>query len=621
MKLQEVYIKNFRCLRDVRIPLQEDLTILIGENDAGKSSVLDVLEMVLSAPHERTPRVPQEADYYQDPSTGQRARNIQVKLAFKTRKPEESPPGDGQLHLKVTYSLESEPRFEVKQQVYESEALNRSERELERMRASDLDDLLRHELGLDPKAYRNKSRKVQAIVQKRESLPRVVRWVEVTNRDLAKYGIPRIERYRAIDYSQPEQIVQKTLKRVYEELVYTTDQGSRQLRKELASFEETARAEINAKVQELQRYLRRYLGHFTKLGYDPDFHFEDAYKGGEFLIDLGRGLHHSSRIGDGTKRRILMAVLEWDQEIQRELPSRAPIIRAYDEPDTNLHYDAQKQFFRTIRNLTQTNSNVQIVLCTHSVIMVDSAPSTSIVLLRLGPRGVTRPEWLDITEEQEAFDFLVNVAEQLGITNSILFYERCYLLVEGEAEAAALPVLYRRLYGRSMREDGIALINLRGYGGNTGFLTLMKDKQHMVVSLLDADVIENQRECMMNNGWTEEQVNQVLLAIGDNEFEDAFDDEIWARALNRVEDWQRVDGEVWQASHIQEIRERAYQGQEKFSSLLSIEIGRAARCRESLRSKPRLGEALALELNPEHEIPDPIRNAFVRARQIAQVES
>jgi len=621
MKLQEIHVKNFRCLRDLRIRFQEDLTILIGENDAGKSSLLDVLEMVLTAPYERSPRVPQEADYYQDPRTGQRASTIEVKLIFRVREPDTSPSGDSNLRLKATYRLDSEPRFEVQQQVYESETLNKSEKELERMRVSDLDDLLENELGLDPRAYRNKREKVQAIAEKRKTLPQVTRWVQIKHRDLANFGIPRIERYRAIDYSQPEQIVQKTLRHVYEELVYTADRGSRQLREELASFERAARAEINAKVRELEKYIKRYLNNFKELGYEPDFRFEDVYKGGEFLLDLGRGLHHSSRIGDGTKRRVLMAVLEWDQEIQRELPRKMPIIRAYDEPDTNLHYSAQKQFFRTIRNLTQENQNVQAVLCTHSVVMVDAAPSTSIVLLRLDEHGATTPEWLDVADDQEVVDFLVNIAEQLGITNSVLFYERCYLLVEGETEAAALSILYRRLYGRSMREDGIVLINLRGYGGNTGFLSLLSNKQHMVVSLLDADIIADQRDRMVRNGWTEKQVDQVLVAIGDNEFEDAFADEVWARVLNDVEDWQRVDGEVWQASHIREIREQAHQGQDKFSSLFIKAIGIAARCKGYLLSKPCLGEELAKRLDVGHDMPEPIKIAFERARWIARVES
>jgi len=47
MQLITVEIKNFRCLKDVKIPFRE-LTVLIGENDAGKSTVLDLLDLILS---------------------------------------------------------------------------------------------------------------------------------------------------------------------------------------------------------------------------------------------------------------------------------------------------------------------------------------------------------------------------------------------------------------------------------------------------------------------------------------------------------------------------------------------------------------------------------------------
>ncbi|MCB9454318.1 MAG: AAA family ATPase, partial [Anaerolineaceae bacterium] len=40
MKISCIQIKNFRSLKDVSFSLQE-LTVFIGENDAGKSSVLD----------------------------------------------------------------------------------------------------------------------------------------------------------------------------------------------------------------------------------------------------------------------------------------------------------------------------------------------------------------------------------------------------------------------------------------------------------------------------------------------------------------------------------------------------------------------------------------------------
>lgn len=43
MRLRELHIHNFRCLEDVALPL-DDLTVLIGANGAGKSSVLRALD-------------------------------------------------------------------------------------------------------------------------------------------------------------------------------------------------------------------------------------------------------------------------------------------------------------------------------------------------------------------------------------------------------------------------------------------------------------------------------------------------------------------------------------------------------------------------------------------------
>ena len=46
MKLTEVTIRNFRCLVDVTIPI-DDTTVLIGENNSGKTAFLDALRIAL----------------------------------------------------------------------------------------------------------------------------------------------------------------------------------------------------------------------------------------------------------------------------------------------------------------------------------------------------------------------------------------------------------------------------------------------------------------------------------------------------------------------------------------------------------------------------------------------
>jgi putative ATP-dependent endonuclease of OLD family len=49
VKIRRLHIRNFRCLRDVEIPL-DDVTVLIGENNAGKSALLDALRLALRGP-------------------------------------------------------------------------------------------------------------------------------------------------------------------------------------------------------------------------------------------------------------------------------------------------------------------------------------------------------------------------------------------------------------------------------------------------------------------------------------------------------------------------------------------------------------------------------------------
>lgn len=47
MKLKDITINNFRGIRSLHLPL-DDLTVLIGENNAGKSTVLEALKLVLT---------------------------------------------------------------------------------------------------------------------------------------------------------------------------------------------------------------------------------------------------------------------------------------------------------------------------------------------------------------------------------------------------------------------------------------------------------------------------------------------------------------------------------------------------------------------------------------------
>ena len=46
MTINKLVIKNYKLIRDIVIPLNPDINIFVGENDAGKSTILEVLSIL-----------------------------------------------------------------------------------------------------------------------------------------------------------------------------------------------------------------------------------------------------------------------------------------------------------------------------------------------------------------------------------------------------------------------------------------------------------------------------------------------------------------------------------------------------------------------------------------------
>lgn len=88
MFLREVRVKNFRSLKDVNIKFDES-TILIGENNAGKSTIIDAIRKGLS--RQGTRSVFDDYDFYMDSemSSPKDSDGIKIILIFEERKADE----------------------------------------------------------------------------------------------------------------------------------------------------------------------------------------------------------------------------------------------------------------------------------------------------------------------------------------------------------------------------------------------------------------------------------------------------------------------------------------------------------------------------------------------------
>lgn len=324
------------------------------------------------------------------------------------------------------------------------------------------------------------------------------------------------------------------------------------------------------------------------------------------------------QFGDGTKRRLWMGLLEWETEIKNEKSSRS-VIRLYDEPDVNLHYRAQQQFFENIVNLTKSEDvHAQCFISTHSFSMVDRAPSESLALIRVNENGEREKTQLQsLPKNDDYFDFMRDMAKA-GLSNSALLYESGFLVVECPSEEIAIPILYETIYHRTLVQDGIKLINLEGCGNWENILkTLLKTRENDAHFLLDNDCQKNSLngnknkllitlKSLKNLGLKENFIEKQVTLIGENEFEDAFDDNVLIAALENK--YIEVDKKHWQLLDLAALRQK-----EKFSEALLSEVGKIAFEFGFKDSKPKFAAALAQQCSKE-QIPPKVFEAFKALR-------
>ncbi|MDZ7362729.1 MAG: AAA family ATPase [candidate division KSB1 bacterium] len=92
MKLREIIVKNFRCLADAVIPIH-DTTVLVGENNSGKTALLDALKIALPRSQQGRGTPFDEYDYYMSKvgDSPQTSDGIVIELWFREDKSDEWP--------------------------------------------------------------------------------------------------------------------------------------------------------------------------------------------------------------------------------------------------------------------------------------------------------------------------------------------------------------------------------------------------------------------------------------------------------------------------------------------------------------------------------------------------
>ncbi|MFF5976934.1 ATP-dependent endonuclease [Streptomyces sp. NPDC012769] len=599
---------GFRSLAQVAdIPVSRP-TVLAGRNDGGKSAVLTALAFLLGT-HRLTD---EDRTYVQDEEdcNGRRCAETWVEGQFRLDTEEQERSGLGE-HVRIR--RRSRLGEAAGLEYFGSQPADPKLRDLSQLLKPALAKLVA-EYGLSP-AGNLKEDLLAELTAHAKTLPQEQGW-QLLPKALEE-RLPRLLSFGGKDES-PDDAVRMALSSSYK-----THLEDETLQGRVREIEGEITQRLEKEADSLCHHIRRHCAEYVSVNVKPMVSFKGGFQGAPLHVSRADGEPVDlTRAGQGSTRRIALAVWEWTSNLLENAELAASTeqgctqptqtIVVYDEPDTHLDYRHQRTVMDIIRKQC-TLPHVSVMVATHSMNLIDGVDIADVVHLSLGPGGRTVVEQLN-DDQHDGIDFhLGQIAASLGLRNSVLLHERCFLAVEGDTEQKSLPLLFRLAQNMSLQAAGIALWGCENNEGALHLARYLVKHRRTVMLMVDADSRTNKLfkdERLRRAGLDlKKHVSYVGEADGYNELEELFSDEQWATAVNIH--WPRPSPQTWQADDF-----TAHRDGKKFSSRILDMVQNQARD-NSPNGKPAMVYGLVSTLTTAQDVPRQLRDIFAHLQELA----
>lgn len=197
------------------------------------------------------------------------------------------------------------------------------------------------------------------------------------------------------------------------------------------------KSELPNEMEKLFQSLKLWVG-------DPD---DDGYEGRIWELSLG-----------GANLIYLSLKL---LEYERVKTDKIANFLLIEEPEAHIHTHIQKTLFDNLKE-----NKTQVIISTHSTHISSVSKISSVNILSRGKKEAHVFHPSNNLDENE----IGRIERYLDAVRSNLLFAKGILLVEGDAEQILIPALFKKVFGLSLDEIGVSLVNI----GSTGFTNVAR---------------------------------------------------------------------------------------------------------------------------------------------------
>ncbi len=432
MYISQIIIKNFRMFKDLNLTLNKGLNVFVGENNSGKTSILDAIKYVLDTNSADRINIDRENDFYID-ANGEQVNEFKIHLIFSDLNQDnqstflpyltyEKMENNiiPQLHITLICNKNDEGR---------NGYIRRHIKTGKNEDGKDLDPILKDELEVTYlKPLRDAENEL--IANRGSRLSKILEgYIHLAEEDFIKDA----------------KGIFKEMGNFYENITRRIDS----LKEEKQGITETIQEKyLNALILQGQKKIS--LGIKSK---------DNKNKLREILTRLNLEYKDSyGKEGLGYQNILFMAAEFLLLESERY--NQAPIM-LIEEPEAHLHPQLQMNFLNFIRS---QKDKFQIFITTHSPNLSSKVPISNLYIC-------CKQQIYSLREKETGLDKqdYIFLEKFLDVTKADLFFARGLLLVEGISE----QLLFARiaeLLDVNLEKLGISIIAL----GNTSFERFLK---------------------------------------------------------------------------------------------------------------------------------------------------